>query len=149
MPVSFRTLLALTLLSIGPMVLGANLAGVIHKPSVDVHGAPDFASPTVATLKRDAPVSVSGQQGLWYRLQLPSGKSGYVRVNEVRMAYAGKENSSANLGALSLSELAKRLEHGARSGTLGAEAPMIVAELKRTFARVQQELNALLTKSAA
>jgi len=59
------------------------------------------------------------------------------------------KSTSANLGALSLSELAKRLEHGARSGTLGAEAPMIVAELKRTFARVQQELNALLTKSAA
>jgi peptidase M48-like protein/SH3 domain-containing protein len=100
MPVPIRTLLALALLSLGPLVLGANLAGIIHKPSVAVHGGPDFASPTVATLKRDTPVSVSGQQGLWYRLQLPSGKPGYVRVNDVRMAYAGKENSSANLGAL-------------------------------------------------
>jgi hypothetical protein len=100
MPVRYRTLLTLALLSLGPMVLGANLAGVIHKPSVDVHGSPDFASPTLATLKRDTPVSVSGQQGLWYQLQLPSGKAGYVRVNDVRMAYAGKENSSANLGAL-------------------------------------------------
>ena len=59
------------------------------------------------------------------------------------------KSTSANLGALSLSELAKRLEHGARSGTLGSESPAIVAELKRTFARVQQELNALLTKSTA
>jgi signal transduction histidine kinase/CheY-like chemotaxis protein/HPt (histidine-containing phosphotransfer) domain-containing protein len=59
------------------------------------------------------------------------------------------KSTSANLGALSLSELAKRLEHGARGGTLGAEAPVIVAEIKRTFARVQQELNALLAKSAA
>jgi HPt (histidine-containing phosphotransfer) domain-containing protein len=59
------------------------------------------------------------------------------------------KSTSANLGALSLSELAKRLEHGARSGTLGNESPAIVAELKRTFARVQQELNALLTKSTA
>jgi len=59
------------------------------------------------------------------------------------------KSTSANLGALSLSELAKRLEHGARGGTLGGEAPMIVAEIRRTFVRVQQELNALLTKSTA
>jgi len=57
------------------------------------------------------------------------------------------KSTSANLGALSLSELAKRLEHGARGGTLGAEAPLIVAEIRRTFVRVQQELNALLAKS--
>jgi len=59
------------------------------------------------------------------------------------------KSTSANLGALSLSELAKRLEHGARGGTLGGEAPLIVAEIRRTFVRVQQELNALLTKSTA
>jgi signal transduction histidine kinase/CheY-like chemotaxis protein/HPt (histidine-containing phosphotransfer) domain-containing protein len=59
------------------------------------------------------------------------------------------KSTSANLGALSLSELAKRLEHGARGGTLGAEAPVIVAEIRRTFVRVQQELNALLAKSTA
>jgi signal transduction histidine kinase/CheY-like chemotaxis protein len=59
------------------------------------------------------------------------------------------KSTSANLGAISLSELAKRLEHGARGGTLGAEAPMIVAEIRRTFVRVQQELNALLAKSTA
>ena len=59
------------------------------------------------------------------------------------------KSTSANLGALSLSELAKRLEHGARSGDLGNEAPMLVAELARTFARVHSELQALLAKSAA
>ena len=59
------------------------------------------------------------------------------------------KSTSANLGALSLSELAKRLEHGSRGGTLGAEAPLIVAEIRRTFVRVQQELNALLAKSTA
>ena len=59
------------------------------------------------------------------------------------------KSTSANLGALSLSELAKRLEHGARSATLSAEAPVIVAEIQRTFVRVQQELNALLAKSTA
>ncbi|HEY7871982.1 MAG TPA: response regulator, partial [Rudaea sp.] len=59
------------------------------------------------------------------------------------------KSTSANLGALSLSELAKRLEHGARSGDLGNEAPMLVAELARTFARVHAELQALLAKSTA
>ena len=46
------------------------------------------------------PVKVSGQQGLWFQIELPAGKPGYVRVNDVRMAYAGKENATANLNAL-------------------------------------------------
>jgi signal transduction histidine kinase/CheY-like chemotaxis protein/HPt (histidine-containing phosphotransfer) domain-containing protein len=58
------------------------------------------------------------------------------------------KSTSANLGALGLSELAKRLEHGARGGTLGTQAPIIVAEIKRNFERVTVELNALLAKSA-
>jgi signal transduction histidine kinase/CheY-like chemotaxis protein/HPt (histidine-containing phosphotransfer) domain-containing protein len=60
------------------------------------------------------------------------------------------KSTSANLGAMSLSELAKRLEHGARSGTLGAsDALVIVGEIKRIYQRVTIELNALLTGSAA
>ena len=66
-------------------------AATIRKPSVDVHGGPDFASPTIATLKRDASVTITGQQGLWFRLALAEGKAGFVRVNDVRLAYAGKE----------------------------------------------------------
>ena len=59
------------------------------------------------------------------------------------------KSTSANLGAMNLAELAKRVEHGARSSTLGVtEAPIIVAEIKRSFQRVTHELNALLTKSA-
>ena len=59
------------------------------------------------------------------------------------------KSTSANLGALSLAELAKRLEHGARAGDLGSEAPTLVTELSRTFARVHAELQTLLAKSAA
>ena len=59
------------------------------------------------------------------------------------------KSTSANLGALSLSELAKRLEHGARAGDLGNEAPLLVAELARTFTRVHAELQSLLAKSTA
>lgn len=77
----------------------ADMPAVIHKPSVDVHSGPDFGAPTIARLNRDAAVRISGQQGLWFKLTMP-GKPGYVRVNDVRMAYAGKENSSANMRAL-------------------------------------------------
>jgi signal transduction histidine kinase/CheY-like chemotaxis protein/HPt (histidine-containing phosphotransfer) domain-containing protein len=59
------------------------------------------------------------------------------------------KSTSANLGALSLAELAKRLEHGARAGDLGNEALTLVTELSRTFARVHAELQTLLAKSAA
>jgi CheY-like chemotaxis protein/HPt (histidine-containing phosphotransfer) domain-containing protein len=58
------------------------------------------------------------------------------------------KSTSANLGAMTLSELAKRLEHGARIGDLGAETPVLVAEVGRTFERVDAELRALLNKSA-
>ena len=60
------------------------------------------------------------------------------------------KSTSANLGAIGLSELAKRLEHGARAGTLSAaDAVVIVGEIKRNFQRVTQELNALLAGSNA
>ena len=101
MPVpTLRSLLLPVLLALAPTLLAANLTGVIYKPSVDVHSGPDFSTPTLATLKRDAPISVSGQQGLWFKVQLPSGKAGYVRVNDVRVAYAGKERQDSNLHAL-------------------------------------------------
>ncbi|WP_189644595.1 M48 family metalloprotease [Luteimonas gilva] len=66
----------------------AELDAVVSKPSVDVRSHPDFASARVATLKRNAPVKIAAQQGLWYRLAL-ADKPGYVRVNDVRVAYAG------------------------------------------------------------
>jgi len=100
MAVPMRSIFLLLCLLAAPLVVAANLSGVIHKPSVAVHSGPDFSTPTLATLKRDTPVSVSGQQGLWFQLQLPSGKPGYVRVNEVRMAYAGKDTQASNLHAL-------------------------------------------------
>jgi signal transduction histidine kinase/CheY-like chemotaxis protein/HPt (histidine-containing phosphotransfer) domain-containing protein len=59
------------------------------------------------------------------------------------------KSTSANLGAMGLSDLAKRLEHGARSGTLGgSEALVVVTEIKRIYQRVTVELNSLLSGSA-
>ncbi|WP_159016194.1 M48 family metalloprotease [Cognatiluteimonas profundi] len=80
--------------------VAASMAAVASRPSVAVHSAPSFSSPQLTTLQRNAPLSVAGQEGLWFRVELPAGKSGYVRVNDVRMAYAGKEDASANVRAL-------------------------------------------------
>lgn len=66
----------------------AALDAVVSKPSVDVRSSPDLAGTRIATLKRNAPVKIAAQQGLWYRLAL-ADKPGYVRVNDVRVAYAG------------------------------------------------------------
>ena len=77
----------------------AGLQAQVHKASVDVHGAADAKSAVVATLKQGATVNVGGQQGLWYRVSVPSGASGYVRVNEVRMAY-GKPASSSDVAGV-------------------------------------------------
>ncbi|HSE12064.1 MAG TPA: ATP-binding protein, partial [Rudaea sp.] len=55
------------------------------------------------------------------------------------------KSTSANLGALRLSELAKRLEHGARSGEL-TEPLILVGELKREYQQVAAALTELLAK---
>jgi Zn-dependent protease with chaperone function len=82
---------------------GANaavLSAVVQKPSADVYAQPSFQAPKLATLPHDAAVSISAQQGLWYQLQLPAGTPGFVRVNDVRLAYAGSEGGDANLRVL-------------------------------------------------
>lgn len=78
----------------------AALSGIVQKPNVDVYAEPKLDAPKVATLKRDAKVDVSAQQGLWYQLQMPASAKGYVRVNDVRIDYAGTESGDANLRVL-------------------------------------------------
>src|SRR5690606_32742873 len=81
-------------------LLAQSMAALVHKPSVAVHSAPDFGSSTLATLEKDASLQVAGQEGLWFKVQLADGSEGYVRVTDVRMAYAGKEGGDANVRAL-------------------------------------------------
>lgn len=82
------------------IALAAGMPAVVHKRSVEVRKAPDFGSPSIATIQRDARVDISDQQGFWYRLALGDGRSGYVRVNEVRMASAGTETPDGSRRAL-------------------------------------------------
>lgn len=72
----------------------ASLPAVVHKATATIYAAPDFSSAKVATLQKDAPVAVAGQQGLWYRLEPDAaGAAGYVRVNEIRLAETGTKES--------------------------------------------------------
>lgn len=80
--------------------LADGMTALVHKASVEVRGAPDFKAPAIATLQRDATLEVAGQQGLWFQVALADGSTGYVRVNDVRMAYAGAEGGDANVRAL-------------------------------------------------
>lgn len=93
----------LPLLLIAALAFAAGPTGisaVVHRSSVDVHGAPDFKAPTVATLRQNAAVRIAGQQGLWFQLSLDDGRSGYVRVNDVRVAHAGTAKPGENARAL-------------------------------------------------
>ena len=86
-------LLSLSLAAAGVSV-AAGLPAVVHKATATVYAAPAFSAAKVATLKKDAPVSVAAQEGLWYRLEPDAaGAAGFVRVNEVRLAASGVKES--------------------------------------------------------
>jgi hypothetical protein len=91
-------LIATTVMASG--VSAAGLSAVVQKSSADVYAQPSFEAPKVTTLPQNAAVSISAQQGLWYQLQMPAGAPGFVRVNDLRIAYAGSEGGDANLRVL-------------------------------------------------
>jgi hypothetical protein len=64
-------------------------SAVVHKSKVTVHAKPDFGSQEVTSLARDTQLRIVGQEGLWYHVTLADGATGYVRVNELRMAGTG------------------------------------------------------------
>ncbi|KGQ20705.1 Peptidase M48 [Lysobacter dokdonensis DS-58] len=83
-----RLILSLALALCSAAAFAAGQTATVHKPTVEVHGAADLKSPTVATLKQGEQVSIAGQQGLWFQVTLPAGGNGFVRVNDVRLQYA-------------------------------------------------------------
>ena len=96
---AFRATLIATMLT-ATSVAGAQLPAIVHKPTADVYARPAFDAAKLATLQRDTAVMISAQQGLWYELQVSPGKPGYLRVNDVRLAYAGVEDGAANMRVL-------------------------------------------------
>ena len=95
-PAAFVMALVLSVAAAG----AAELPAVVHKPAVDVYQQPSFDAAKIASLQRNTTVRIAAQQGLWYQLHLPTDASGYVRVNDVRMAYAAKESGDANVRVL-------------------------------------------------
>ena len=78
----------------------AELPAIVRKPTADVYARPALDAAKIATLKSDTAVMISAQQGLWYEFQVSPGKPGYVRVNDVRLAYAGVADGAANMRVL-------------------------------------------------
>ena len=85
--------------SIASGASAAELPAIVHKPVVDVLSATFEAQRRSRPSQRDTAVTVA-QQGLWYALRMPADATGYVRVNEVRLAYAGVEDGAANVRVL-------------------------------------------------
>jgi len=81
-------------------VNGGELPAFVQKPTAEVYAQPKFDAPKVATLQHNTEVKISAQQGLWYQLRMPAGAPGFLRVNDVRLAYAGVEDGEANVRVL-------------------------------------------------
>ncbi len=96
-----RMVAATLTLAFSGLLMAANGSSpaTVAKPKVDVHAAASFGSPTLATLKNNASVNVTGQEGLWFKVALDGGQSGFVRVNEIRMASSQSNNSGGGIGA--------------------------------------------------
>lgn len=73
------------------------LSAKVSKPSVDVYSAPDLRAERLLTLKRNDAVKIAGQQGLWYQVGTMPGKPGFVRVNDVRLAQARRDDGGPNV----------------------------------------------------
>ncbi|HEU4515974.1 MAG TPA: M48 family metalloprotease [Steroidobacteraceae bacterium] len=74
----------------------AELTAVVRKAEVQVFAEPKQESAKLAKLKQDDTVGITAQKGLWYELKLPDGKTGYVRVNDVRVNYGKAADGGAN-----------------------------------------------------
>ncbi|MCC7096341.1 MAG: M48 family metalloprotease [Thermomonas sp.] len=96
-----RMVLASVTLAVSGVLMAAQAGSpaTVVKPKVDVHATASFSAPTVTTLNNRASVNVIGQEGLWFKLALADGQTGYVRVNEIRIAY-GRNDSGGSAAAL-------------------------------------------------
>ena len=130
--------LTLTVALLASGVAFAELSAVVQKPTVDVHAEPRLDAPKVSTLPRGTAVTISGQQGLWYQVKLVASTAGYVRVNDVRVAYAGAEGGEASVRAL----LGGKSGEGRITETAGVRG-IDESELKAA-ARNQAQLDAMI-----
>lgn len=83
--------LAMAMASGALLASDAGRPASVSRPTAELRSGPDFKLPAIATLSKEASVTVTAQQGLWFKVATADGKSGYLRVNDVRMAYAAAE----------------------------------------------------------
>lgn len=76
------------------------IPAVVQKDSITAFSAPDFDAAEVTTLQRGDQVRVAEQSGLWYRLALDDGASGFVRVNQIRIAESSATQSDETMHIL-------------------------------------------------
>jgi signal transduction histidine kinase/DNA-binding response OmpR family regulator/HPt (histidine-containing phosphotransfer) domain-containing protein len=115
---------------------GAALDQEIVRDLLDVMG--DEFTELVGVYLEDTPKNLSLLEGAAAR----NDASGLIAPSH------SLKSTSANLGAMTLAEIAKRIEHEARAGTL-ADPAALVRDLTREYGRVSAELRNLLARSSA
>ncbi|HEX5314697.1 MAG TPA: M48 family metalloprotease [Gammaproteobacteria bacterium] len=76
------------------------LPAVVQKKSVTAFSKPDFGAASVGTLHHGDAVRVANQDGLWYQIALANGATGFVRVNEIRIAQGSATGSADTMQIL-------------------------------------------------
>jgi beta-barrel assembly-enhancing protease len=96
-PVS-ACLIAALLVAAGAMA--SDLTASVRKSEVNVYAEANLESARLKKLKQDDTVGIARQLGLWYEVKLADGKSGFVRINDVRVNYGRVEDTDANVRVL-------------------------------------------------
>lgn len=95
-------LLAIALL-IFPYAALASQAAVVTAKVAVVHQYPNATSPEIGSLEHGAKIRISSElthdfrHVYWYKVQMPSGEFGYVRVTDVKGEEAGQEMLNAGM----------------------------------------------------
>jgi len=113
--------------------------GVVYSGSKQDYGYNQSHAQAAAALKKAPGVKVVEEERVPETIAVQRSMEGIIAPSH------SLKSTSANLGALRLSELAKRLEHGARTGEL-TEPLILVSELKREYQQVATALTELLAK---
>ncbi len=136
-PVAVPAAAAPTITPLPPAPAGGTLDAGVISDLIDVMG--DEFTDLVRVYLEDTPKAVA----LLEQAAAQGQRDGIIAPSH------SLKSTSANLGAMRLAELAKRLEHGARSGELGGDPVLLVNELKREYQQVAAALNELIAKVRA
>jgi Zn-dependent protease with chaperone function len=95
-----RSTIAVLVLCVASPAVAGELQAVVRKDQASVYSGPDLKSQPLPALAKNSAVRIIAQEGLWYRIRLADGNTAFVRVNDVRVDYAGTEDGDANVRVL-------------------------------------------------